>query len=66
MSFRAAFTSKKLPFPTLAEPSSTARLLAKLSYVHFGVVSRPSVDLNQVADRFISDLDKGRNPGLQD
>jgi hypothetical protein len=66
MSFRAAFTSKKLSFPTLAEPSSTARLLAKLSSVHFGVVSRPSVDLNQVAHRFISDLEKGRNPGVQD
>jgi hypothetical protein len=66
MSFRAAFTSKKLAFPTLAEPSATAQLLAKLSSVHFGVVNRPSVDLNQVADRFISDLDKGRDPGVHD
>jgi hypothetical protein len=66
MTFRAAFTSKKLPFPSLSEPSSTARLLADLSSVHFGVVTRPSVDLNQVADRFISDLERGRNPSVQD
>lgn len=66
MSFRAAFTAKKFSLPLLAEPGSTARLFSRLSSVHYGAVIRPSVDLNQVADRFIFDLEKGRNPRAHD
>jgi hypothetical protein len=66
MSFRAAFTSRRRSLPPLSEPTAVARLLATLSAIPAGEAARPAVDLNTVADRFVHQLERGREPTVGD
>src|ERR1022692_1197978 len=65
MSLRGAFGGGRLVVRSLPNPGLTARLAAKLS--SGGVaIARPTIDLNTVADHFVSCLKRGENPTAVD
>lgn len=66
MSFRSAYTAKRPPLPSISEPGASARLLHKLSLSQASSAVRPIADLNDVAQRFTSDVTQGRAPTVGD
>lgn len=66
MSLRAALTTRKRSLPLLTEPTAVLRLLAELSSMPTGESAKPAVDLNTVAERFMHQLARGREPTVGD
>ncbi|TKV80127.1 hypothetical protein FDV58_17925 [Bradyrhizobium elkanii] len=66
MTFRAAFNTSKSRLPLLTEPTAVVRLLSQLSSMPTGETARPAVDLNTVAERFVHQLSRGREPTVGD
>ena len=66
MTLRAALKTKMRSLPLLAEPTAVSRLLSELSSIPTGESAKPAVDLNTVADRFMHQLSRGREPTVGD
>lgn len=66
MTLRAALTTRKRSLPLLTEPTAVSRLLAELSSMPTGESAKPAADLNTVAERFMHQLSRGREPTVGD